>query len=116
MFSIGQKVVCVDDCRSSAQVNTFPIAVCKGTTYTIHSIRGACTCGEQLLDVGICSGFVRITCRCGRVHRNDGNDWFCASRFSSIEEKSETERKPQREELSTVTYEDIEAFMEIANP
>jgi hypothetical protein len=109
MWSIGQKVVCVTGHSLGV--------VSKGETWTILGLSSCPHCGASWVDIGL-GGARSIWCRigCGKDSKSDGTWWLSAFLFAPLEEKSEVEHKPQREELSTVTYEDIEAFMEIANP
>lgn len=86
MFSVGQRVVCVNAGVIDAHIpgNDPPLMV--GRVYIVGGML-TCGCGASMVDVGLSSPYPTM-CACGRI-TSDGW-WVYASRFAPIEEISDT--------------------------
>lgn len=75
----GDRVVCINDSGKSSRLT-------KGKQYIIQDSK-ICSCGEEIIDVGI-SNPNNVKCYCGcRVSFSGGIDWCSTSRFRKVEEK-----------------------------
>ena len=72
LFSIGQKVVCVDSKDYMPHVPGVHAPLIEGKTYPVKSMKG-CVCGNVLIDVGLPPNppNYSVTCDCGYKHVNE---------------------------------------------
>lgn len=84
-FSIGQKIVCIND--KGFFKNKKPIV--RGEIYTVEGLKECEKCGMCMVDVGVLPhnemGYMNMVCKCGNTTVED-IWWFLVSRFAPLEE------------------------------
>lgn len=78
-FKVGQRVVCVNVTPGMSWMFN-PLR--NGGVYTVAGVK-TCACGQQTLDIDICSYAGGSSCHCGR-DTIDGVWWFATHRFRPL--------------------------------